>query len=169
MHKLLTLKLMGGHNIVDRKREWEKERGWEREPMQTTKECSPSLSAAALYPPVVGCVIAPQLKCLCLGLCGVHVCVCVCGCVQLATLNQCQQHSQFRASGSEKDSIREEFPVLVCSEWYFHWEAWEREENQKINPLPRSLCPPSPFPTVPAGFYLSLLLTSSCSTATRGM
>lgn len=68
---------LGGNNIVDRQREWEKERGREREPMQTTKECSPSLSAAALYPPVVGCVIAPQLKCLCLWLYGVHVCVCV--------------------------------------------------------------------------------------------
>lgn len=54
--RVYSFETLGGNNSVDT----------EREPIQTTKECSPSLLAAALNFSVVGCVITPQLQCLCL-------------------------------------------------------------------------------------------------------
>lgn len=56
---------LGGNDSIDRDRARDIVRQREREPIQTTKECSPSLLAAALNSSVVGCVITPQLQCLC--------------------------------------------------------------------------------------------------------
>lgn len=107
---------LGGNNILERERDSKRER--QREPIQTTKECSPSLSAAALHPPVVGCVIAPQLKCLCLWrarVCvGVRVWVCVTGIPWWPRSAMSTAQPISNKWLEKKDSIREEFLVLAC-------------------------------------------------------
>lgn len=90
--RVCSFETLGGNNSVDT----------ERQPIQTTKECSPSLLAAAFNFSVVGCVITPQLQCLCL--CRFHVCVPVYSWQSLVTTTNHinNVHSQLNTSGSER-------------------------------------------------------------------